>query len=67
MPMIMTEKKLANSLVDDLIELAVFAIGHSPQEEEKRLIEEYARKTFLSLCAEWSDLTREDWQVLINK
>lgn len=64
--MIMTEK-LANSLVDDLIELAVFAIGHSPQEEEKRLIEEYARKTFLFLCAEWSDLTGEDWQVLINK
>ena len=64
--MIMTET-LANSLVDDLIELAVFAIKHSPQEEEKILIEEYARKTFLSLCAEWADSTGEEWQVLVNK
>ena len=63
MPMIMTEK-LACSLMEDLGCLALSATGTDPFDEQAiALAEDYAKKTFLSLCAEWTDLTGEDWQV----
>ena len=65
--MTMTEK-LANSLMDDLVTLAISGTnGRALRDEEgMRLAEEYAKKTFLFLCAEWTDLTGEDWQVILN-
>ena len=65
--MTMTEK-LANSLMDDLVALAISGANERAlrDEEGMRLAREYAKKTFLFLCAEWSDLTGEDWQVILN-
>lgn len=64
--MTMTEK-LANSLMDDLAALAISANRDTAKSEEGlRLAREYAKKTFLFLCAEWTDLTGEDWQVIIE-
>lgn len=63
MPMIMTEK-LACSLMEDLACLALSATGTDPFDERAmELAEDYAKKTFLFLCAEWSDLSGEEWQV----
>ena len=63
--MTMTEK-LANSLMDDLMALAISGTNERAlrDEEGMRLAREYAKKTFLFLCAEWTDLTGEDWQVI---
>ena len=56
--------KLANSLMDDLRDLAISANGCALENEEGlKLAEEYAKKTSLFLCAEWTDLTGEDWQI----
>ena len=64
--MTMTEK-LANSLMDDLAALAISANRDTAKSEEGlRLAREYAKKTFLFLCAEWSDLTGEDWQIILS-
>lgn len=65
--MTMTEK-LANSLMDDLAALAISGTnGRALRDEEgMRLAKEYAKKTFLFLCAEWSNLTGEDWQIILN-
>lgn len=57
-------KKLACSLMEDLACLALSATGTDPFDERAMaLAENYAKKTFLFLCAEWTDLTGEDWQV----
>ena len=65
--MTMTEK-LANSLMDDLVALAISGTnGRALRDEEgMRLAEEYAKKTFMFLCAEWTALTGEDWKILVK-
>ena len=67
MPMIMTEK-LANSLLDDLAALAISATGTNPHDEEAIVLaRDYAEKTFMFICSEWEDLTREEWQVSVGE
>ena len=61
-------EKLANSLMDDLRDLAISGTnGRALRDEEgMRLAEEYAKKTFMFLCAEWEALTGEEWQILVK-
>ena len=65
--MTMTEK-LANSLMYDLRDLAISGTkGRALRDEEGlKLAEEYAKKTFMFLCAEWTALTGEDWRILVK-
>ena len=61
-------EKLANSLMDDLRDLAISGTkGRALRDEEGlKLAEEYAKKTFMFLCAEWTALTGEDWKILVK-
>ena len=66
--MLTITEKLANSLMDDLRDLAISGTkGRDLRDEEGlKLAEEYAKKTFMFLCAEWTALTGEDWKILVK-
>lgn len=60
-------KKLAQSLMDDLVALAISANEDlSRNEEGVKLAEEYAKETFISLCDEWTSITGKDWRILVK-
>lgn len=58
-------QKLANSLMDNLLALAISANGRLPDnEEEFEQAQDYAKATFLGLCGAWEEITGEEWEVI---
>ena len=58
-------QKLANDLMDCLCALAISANGRIPEtEEEFEQCQQYAKDTFMTLCDQWEQVTRETWEVI---
>lgn len=64
--MIITDK-LANRLMDDLLCVAISALGGYPEEglslETQKICSKWARTKFLELTDEWQDITGEEWEI----
>lgn len=65
--MIMTQK-LAESLMNNLVALAISANGGYPQggmtKEQIGLVNNYARNKFLEIVSPWEEITGEMWEIV---
>lgn len=65
--MIMTDK-LANSLMDSLMRVAISALGGYPKDgldvRTENIVNTYAQRKFCELLVEWEDIAEEEWEII---
>lgn len=60
--------KLANSVMDSLMCIAISALGGYPKNgldiQTQKIVAGYAQKKFCELLAEWEDIAEEEWEII---